>query len=323
MSDSLQNLILQHSSIDTFLKHYLDRNINVDVQNIYRGLEPQTALMRFACSMSRSIDPRRPWKLTPQQSRSVNDYPCIVKLQRRVDSLYEAPKGSRRERKYQKAVQRLRNEKQRQRDLLLRDIIERYKKEQPVIDSERQLSGKVIDEKVRSALERSDYMTSEQLILIDAILTLPETSLEKEYQRRIAAINAVTAYCGVEEGTSYRYGRPGRPAEDDVSTVVKAEEPTQSRSDIALSEAILSIRTGKRPTICFLCLGNPKLPTRDRVFPFSSPGCLSKHFREKHVKKLKSGETIDCRICGVNLVHQMHLQSHAEKFHGTVSRVRT
>jgi hypothetical protein len=31
VSDSLQNLILQHSSIDTFLKHYLDRNINVNV----------------------------------------------------------------------------------------------------------------------------------------------------------------------------------------------------------------------------------------------------------------------------------------------------
>jgi hypothetical protein len=41
------------------------------------------------------------------------------------------------------------------------------------------------------------------------------------------------------------------------------------------------------------------------------------------VKKLKSGETIDCRVCGVNLVHRMHLQSHAEKFHGTVLRVST
>jgi hypothetical protein len=40
VSDSLQNPILQHSSIDTFLKYYLDRNINVDVQNIYRGQAP-------------------------------------------------------------------------------------------------------------------------------------------------------------------------------------------------------------------------------------------------------------------------------------------
>ncbi|KGM91453.1 uncharacterized protein PADG_12474 [Paracoccidioides brasiliensis Pb18] len=72
ISDSLPNLMLQHASIDTFVKHYLDRNITTDVLSIYRGLEPQKALMRMVCSMSRSIDPRRPWELTPEQSRSVN-----------------------------------------------------------------------------------------------------------------------------------------------------------------------------------------------------------------------------------------------------------
>jgi hypothetical protein len=87
VSDSLQNLILQHSSIDTFLKHYLDRNINVDVQNIYRGRAPQRDLMRFACLISRFIDPRRPRKLTSEQSLSVNNLPCIVKLNRRIAKL--------------------------------------------------------------------------------------------------------------------------------------------------------------------------------------------------------------------------------------------
>ena len=84
VSDSMQNLILQHSSIDTSLTHYLDRNINVDVQNIYRGQASQRDLMRFACSMSRSIDPRRPRKLTTAQSKSVNCLLYILKLDRRV-----------------------------------------------------------------------------------------------------------------------------------------------------------------------------------------------------------------------------------------------
>jgi len=91
----------------------------------------------------------------------------------------------------------------RQRKLLLVEIVDRFKKEQPVIDSERQLSGKVVDEDTRGALERSDQMTPEQLLLIDVILTLPETSPERELQRRIAAIHAVTACCGVEEGRSH------------------------------------------------------------------------------------------------------------------------
>jgi hypothetical protein len=85
-----------------------------------------------------------------------------------------------REEKYARAVRRLANEKQRQQRLLLVDIRDRYKKEQPVIDSERQLLGKVVDEEVRSELERSENMTIEHLLLIDAVMTLPEATLEKE-----------------------------------------------------------------------------------------------------------------------------------------------
>ena len=39
--------------------------------------------------------------------------------------------------------------------------------------------GKVVHDDTRGALERSDQMTPEQLLLIDAILTLPETSPER------------------------------------------------------------------------------------------------------------------------------------------------
>ncbi|OJD19983.1 hypothetical protein ACJ73_08602 [Blastomyces percursus] len=161
-SDLLQNLILQHSSIDTFLKHYLDRNITADVLSIYRGLEPQKALMRLASSVSRSIDPQRPWKPTTAQSR------------------------------------RLRSEKQRARIKLKHDILKRYREEQPLIDIERQLTGKGVDGEVKGVLERSAYMTLEHLNLIDAILTLAPTSAEAELQRQITAIRAVTDYCSVE-----------------------------------------------------------------------------------------------------------------------------
>jgi hypothetical protein len=115
---------------------------------VYRGLDSEKKLMEFICSMSRSIDPRRFWELITEQSASINDLPCIVKLREPVDRLSGAPKGSQKWKKRKEALRRLRNERQRQRDLLLRDIIERYNKEQPVIDSERQLSGKVVDEDV-------------------------------------------------------------------------------------------------------------------------------------------------------------------------------
>jgi hypothetical protein len=129
VSDFLQNLILQHASIDTFLKHYLDRRINADVMKIHRGMKPEKELMRIACSMSLSIDPRRPWRLTAEQSASINDLPYIGKLisaQRNCRKLWSAALvGSQRE-KYDRACRRRRNEKQRQRGLLLVEIADRF-----------------------------------------------------------------------------------------------------------------------------------------------------------------------------------------------------
>ena len=85
--------------------------------------------------MSRSIDPRRPRKLTPEQTASINDLPYIVKLHNRVKDLSNAPVGARKDDRLQKAIKRFYNEKQRKRRELLKDIKERYKSEQPVKDS--------------------------------------------------------------------------------------------------------------------------------------------------------------------------------------------
>jgi hypothetical protein len=164
----------------------------------------------------------------------------------------------------------------------------------PVIDSEQQLSGKVVNE-TRGALERFDQVTPEQLLLIDAILTLLRRRC-----RRIAVINAITAYCSVEEGTPYRHGPL---AKGDVPTVNEAAQLTLSVSDTALSQAILSIKTDKWPTKCFLCLGNPALTLWERVASYAIPGSLSRHFLRKHVRKLEEWERIDCRICNVKLEH--------------------
>ena len=130
-----------------------------------------------------------------------------------------------------------------------------------MIDSERQLLGKVVNEDTRGALERSDEMTPEQLLLIDAILTLPEPSLDRECLRRITAIRAVTAYCGIEEGQPRRRGRPSKA---EALQVVNGVDPTPSKLDTVLSRAVSSIKRDKRPTICFLCLGNPALTIRER-----------------------------------------------------------
>ncbi|KAK1146187.1 hypothetical protein N8T08_003277 [Aspergillus melleus] len=106
--------------------------------------------------------------------------------------------------RHQRAQREFRNEWQRQRNRLVRENLERYKNEQPVIDSERQLSGKLVDEEVIGALKRTGYMAPQHMLLIDTILTMPGSTVEKEYQRRISALNAVIAFCDVEEGSPTR-----------------------------------------------------------------------------------------------------------------------
>jgi hypothetical protein len=49
---------------------------------------------------------------------------------------------------------------------LIRENLERYKNEQPVIDIERQLSGKLVDEDIKVALESTGYMTPQHMTLI-------------------------------------------------------------------------------------------------------------------------------------------------------------
>ena len=55
--------MLQHADIRTFTRHY-EVDVDVDVQGIVRKTGTQTPLVRFACSLSASIDPDRPYKLS-------------------------------------------------------------------------------------------------------------------------------------------------------------------------------------------------------------------------------------------------------------------
>jgi Protein of unknown function (DUF3435) len=49
---------------------------------------------------------------------------------------------------------------------LKRENLERYKREQPVIDSERQLSGKVVDKEVLGVLQRTGAIARKQPLAI-------------------------------------------------------------------------------------------------------------------------------------------------------------
>ena len=58
-----------------------------DTQAAYRGLKPQTALMRAASGMSHTIDLRQPRKLNLAQQAEVDRHPEARLLRRRLKLL--------------------------------------------------------------------------------------------------------------------------------------------------------------------------------------------------------------------------------------------
>ena len=114
-----------------------------DTQATYRSLKPQTALLRAASGMSRTIDPRRPRNLNAFQEE-VDRYPKVTDLRLSLSLLRKtlrdqgrtiaSTKGTPLYNKYQRAYRCHRNSRRRHEKALLLEIKEKYKKEQPMLD---------------------------------------------------------------------------------------------------------------------------------------------------------------------------------------------
>jgi len=159
--------MMQHGDIRTFLKHYLQRTVTVDARAIYLQLDPQGSIMRAACTMSRWIDVNRPWGLTTEQSLSVNKDPQIeAKVRERTKLKQRIEKSGRRKAvdhpRYQKLCREINNEKQRLRYALLPEVQQRYDREQPVKEVERQLAGIKLEVDPKTASYFSDETPPEQ-----------------------------------------------------------------------------------------------------------------------------------------------------------------
>lgn len=264
----MQNLIMEHADIRTFLKHYVSRRVTVDTQAVVRGIQPQDALMRAACTMSRTIDPRRPRRLTTEESASVNAHPTIrslldqrERLQRRLG------RGATQHPKYQDINRKINQERQHQRHALLQDIKERWEYEQLVRDVESQLAGMEIDD-AKVVAELSDTPPPIQKELVNAILAAPGVTLDEEIRRRNRAIRAVMKYCGTEEGGM----RPSRAKQPHNQVAAPSKGKDDGRLDPAIVEleaAKVSVYKEKRPTIYFICLGMD-LQVEDRVKSFAT-----------------------------------------------------
>lgn len=299
-----------HADTRTFLKHYLSRRVSVDTQAIVRGSAPQEDIMRAACRMSRWVDPERPWRLTHTQSSSVNDDPTVQRLMRHLQKL--RGKHSRLE-EYKAFKRKLNSEKQRLKNKLLKEVREKWDSERASQDIKDQLSGKKFTRNIRTALNLSSIKTPEHKKLIETIFSLPGSTLEDETSRRVAAINAISHYCNLEESYS-----DARDKSTNHQWPLVQPNIVDKGGDL-LEAAKLSVYQDRRPRICCLCLGNENLSIARRTYSFSSPGDLTKHVLRSHIGKASKDTKYECRLCHVVLAHKMHMQRHLYDIHGTVT----
>ncbi len=209
---------------------------------------------------------------------------------------------------YQKASQVHCNTKRQQEAALLKEVKARYKREQPVIDIQRQLKGlPLIPEKT---VRVEDYIFTERVWAVDALFTFATSSSEEECKRWAEAINALAALCRLQEGKCPRRLKPSASA-------IKLKWDLTPPSVLDPPHLSDSILIECEPTQCIFCLGCEALPTETCLRSFHSRGDLKKHVHCKHLRHHLEGQLIICphSKCYMDLTDTNHLQNHAVQVH--------
>jgi len=326
VSDSQRNLILQHASSAVFQHSYLSRYITADTQAAFRGLEPQTALMRAASSMSRTIDPRRPTELSEEQQAQVRRHPEIKLLRRTRDCLktkMRARYGHTTRAKgldiyvaYHNTRLQLERRKKAIRKAMLAESKQLFRKCQPAADIARQLSSGATANSAAAMHPTSKDSPEDSPVsvhrqqAIAALLTGASLDPASESERRAKAVAAVTALSGRCESFIPKVCRPRQLIEPKRS--LQGVEG-QIKSPTFAMECL--------PTQCIFCLGNTRLLLEPRTKSFYSRAALKKHFQNQHLQHHPDGVPIKCPhpLCDLTLNDKMHLQNHAARIHKTLT----
>lgn len=291
-----------------------------DTHAAYRGLEPQVAVMRAASGMSRTIDRRRPKQLTESQRAEVDRHPEIKLLFRTRTNLRALVRdrggikkvtGTALHANYESTCREYRKVRRRHQKAFLKEVKSRYKREQPVIDIQRQLRGESLDEK-DPTLKMHDCVVAERCQVIDSLFTFATSSPEEECRRRAKAINALKNLCNLQEGRRFRRRTHSASTNKLTPETLPAALQPPSLSD--------SLPVECNPTQCIFCLEGPS--AEPRLKSFRSRGDLKKHFHRKHLRHHPKDRPIECphpkcKVTQVTLQNTMELQNHAETVHKT------
>ncbi|GIZ43092.1 hypothetical protein CKM354_000633300 [Cercospora kikuchii] len=324
ISDSQRNLILQHSSSAVFQHNYLSRYITQDTQAAYRGLEPQTAIIRAASGMSRSIDPDRPQSLNDQQLLQIKKHPEVVLARRTRDRLAEEARArhttitrsrdTREYAAYRRAQYEYLHRKREMHKAMLKQVQTRYREEQPIDEILCQLRGGARISEQTTSVQAISPLSSERQRVLAALLTFAPSKHIGDQERRVEAIKAVAALCKRQEVTERKVCRK-RAA---CTVAFNEGERTRTHGKKELVPDPFPIHC--LPTQCIFCIGNQALRLEKRTKQFRDRSGLKRHLLRKHLQYHDPKQRIRCphpKCDDQWLEHADHLRNHAAKVHRT------
>ncbi|KAK4570554.1 hypothetical protein LTR86_002636 [Recurvomyces mirabilis] len=327
ISASQRNLIMQHSSSAVFEHNYLSRYITQDTQAAYRGLEPQTAVIRAASGMSRSIDPHRPRVLNSRQLAELDRHPEVILARRVRDRTAQSIrtrhttitrcKCLEARKEYQQAQCAYLQSKRDARKSMMKHIRAKYREKQPVVDILQQLGLSDTHSKPTSESEMKNALSDERRRALKALLAFAPTEPTQQHIRRSGAIDAVRALCNHQEPPIRRACHRKAACKDATQPGLHATNTTQ---DEKTGYDLCPTRC--QPTQCIFCIGDETLPIELRMSEFRNRDGLKRHFLRKHLRHLPAGQAIKCphpRCSDQWLDHADHVRNHAATVHGTMT----
>lgn len=319
ISDAQRNVILQHASSRVYERNYLPRYITQDTQAVYRGLEPQVALTRFASGMSRTIDTRQPRRLNRYQLAEVDQHPEVQLLLRTRNGMKKrlrATFGSvarAQGTSSHKAYRNICKEYERVRKFHCRASMKAvqagYRKQRALLDIATQLDPeeKTPEDQGTGLGQATRPLSAERHAVLDALFSQPSADPIAERERRSVSIKAITTLSKRQEPRPPGSRRRQRPA-------MLCKDGTELSPPPSTTFPLKCAATQ-----CIFCLGNIDLTQDLRVRTFRDSYSLQSHFKRMHLNRLPDGKAIVCPhpMCHMVLKHKQHLQRHAFEAHNT------
>ena len=306
-----------------FERNYLSRITRYNTQDAYWNRTSDNDSCKAASRIGRLRDPRRPKKLTTEQSQQVRLEPRIVelydvhdRLRAKIVSEYGVVKmaeGEQIHKDYQELGRILNSAIRAEKRALLRRIQEEYDTTAPMIDIQRQLNGEdSSDDEDISEPETVPLKFVERCRIAEAALCDPSAfAPEKGFRRHIDFCNDLIALCKRRERRQPRtYRSQGRP------TIKTADDPIMEPKPEPEEKRNGPLQC--KGWQCLFCLMS-NLSWEDKEQVYASKYSLQRHADRCRLNHFKTGETIPCpdgdACAGVVLEGKMHFKNHAARVH--------